>query len=796
MQLIKDAERNRSVVMSRATLWEVAIAGSALLIAMAAQWILSTLIDGTNYYGLDGKLAQSAVLTAFKFGGYFDVTNLSPIQGVGSQMLPKNVWANPAFWPFAFFAKETATDISALIAFAIFATAVYLMMRCFDVPVLPSALAAQSSIILFAPALLAVHMPTNFCLTPGDAVVYAPYMLALGLLARLQMGSWRAFVLTTAGISALILYSIYCDPLWTMISAIGWAVPFAAVTVSPFHFKTIAVRAAALGCCLALLVLSGAAGYLYTLSQYTARVQFAEALDRVRDPLFISATVYWPTMTNLYLVFALGCLLGLVTLRGRARVLVFAATAAFAAWASYSVVYLLLNATWLPPIPLYLEQCLIPLYLAAAVAGFWGALPTVASLGARVARPLVSRAGAGRLMHYLLPGSAHSSGDSERQTWRFIAIVPLVLCLAIIPTSVVKYALPRLKSGLPPDPWSNEPELITFFAEKVGLAPGQPFRGALNFPPLDPVAANTVATLWSRSVATVNEYSQLVSPEALYFVRALLGQDVRTQLNRFDFFWSDHYSPTYWTVLQMLGARYFAAPWPLPDSVNPGLPLITKPHRPNLPDRPPGTWHVYELPHPNVGDYSPTEVATAGSGPEITAALSKPDFDFARQVVLSAPIAESLVPARNVRLSVIRGGLHVSGRSDGTSLVVLPQQFSHCLRARDPNVRLIRANLMLTAMVFSGDLDTDIVFDYGIFSPRCRRADLAEVKRLDLKIDLRVPHVSGDRLFPDWDGGIARLRAAAAAIRYAPPWATVTTRLITLMRRIKMKMTGAKERTE
>ena len=94
-----------------------------------------------------------------------------------------------------------------------------------------------------------------------------------------------------------------------------------------------------------------------------------------------------------------------------------------------------------------------------------------------------------------------------------------------------------------------------------------------------------------------------------------------------------------------------------------------------------------------------------------------------------------------MRLSIIRGGLHVSGHSDGTSLVVLPQQFSHCLRAHDSRVRLVRVNLMLTGVIFSGDVDTDILFDYGIFTPYCRLADLADVKRLDLKIDLRMAHL-------------------------------------------------------
>jgi hypothetical protein len=85
-----------------------------------------------------------------------------------------------------------------------------------------------------------------------------------------------------------------------------------------------------------------------------------------------------------------------------------------------------------------------------------------------------------------------------------------------------------------------------------------------------------------------------------------------------------------------------------------------------------------------------------------------------------------------VKLSVIRGGLRLSGRSDGTSLVVLPQQFSNCLRAYDERARLMRADLILTGVIFSGSIDTDISLDYGIFSPECRRADLADMKRLKI----------------------------------------------------------------
>jgi hypothetical protein len=161
-------------------------------------------------------------------------------------------------------------------------------------------------------------------------------------------------------------------------------------------------------------------------------------------------------------------------------------------------------------------------------------------------------------------------------------------------------------------------------------------------------------------------------------------------------------------------------------------------------------WRVYELPNPNVGNYSPTEAIAAETGAAAAALMRQPDFDFTKKVVVTTAIDKPLVPARSMQMSLIRGGLHVSGHSDDTSLVVLPQQFSHCLRARDERVRLVRANQMMTGMIFSGNVDTDIVFDYGIFTPRCRWADISDVKQLKMQISARSVPLSGDSLFPDW----------------------------------------------
>jgi hypothetical protein len=90
------------------------------------------------------------------------------------------------------------------------------MARCFDLPRIPSIIAAQLSIVLFGPAVRALDFVPSFASIPGLAVVYAPHLLAFGLLAKVSP-EWPQ-VLSIAGVLlGLLFYSLYCDPLWTMV---------------------------------------------------------------------------------------------------------------------------------------------------------------------------------------------------------------------------------------------------------------------------------------------------------------------------------------------------------------------------------------------------------------------------------------------------------------------------------------------------------------------------------------------------------------------------------------------------
>jgi hypothetical protein len=690
--------RDRTVSRSRTiSSYEWRVAGFALLALLVAQWMLSSAIHGTNYDGGDGKMAQAMILAAVKFSGLFQVTTISPIEGIGSQLLPLNVWANPAFWPFHFLEKALATDVSALIALMVFATACYVMARCFDVGIIASAIAAQACIILFAPTVLVLQLPTVFCLTPGNAVAYAPHMVALGLLARLESGSWRRIGLITAGIFAMLFYSLYCDPLWTMVDGISWSVAFAVVVLGPLRLETIALRSAALGLCGIALFLTGALEYLRTLSQYTARVQFPAVADRPRMVEFVS-TVFVSTNTKyFYLACALGWLLGIALLRARARLLCVAAAVTFVCFMAYSAVYLLLEgAPWMPPIPIYVEQCLLPLYLAAGVVGYWGTLRVAAQIGLRApvtralkpicnfllrllhsflqpfrsfayaivqrARIAVIRYGKPRFGRWLLPLSrllesgvpptaARGAVAPARPPTRLAAVVGGLLAIAIIPAGLAAFA--RYYSGPYSDQWNerwpNEPEVVAFFKSNIGRAVGQPVRGSIHFWTYNSELGFTIITLWANAVHTIDEYSQLVTPQALYALHALLQNNVTGMLNGFVPFAGASWD-MFFKTLQLFGVRYYVAdPGGAALAAKAGYHGFTFPRRPLI--GAPGLWQIYELPRPNVGDYSPTELVTAALAPDMVAAMRVENFDFTKQVVLSVPPPETLVPARDVQLT-------------------------------------------------------------------------------------------------------------------------------------------------
>jgi hypothetical protein len=694
----------------------------AFIALVGAELVLITIIPGTNYDGADGKAAVAEILATLEFARPFEITNLNPLQGLWSQMMPMNVWVNLAYWPFAFFHKELATEISGVTALICYAVVCYLVARLFDLPRLPSVVAAQLSVMLFGPAAKALAFPVVFVSIPGLAVVYAPHLLALGLLARLSPHRSQVFIIA-AGILMLLFYSLYCDPLWTMVSGVAWIVPFGVVTFGPLRRDTIVVRCAVLGGCVAVLLLSGALEYEYLLSQYTARVQFADLLQRPRTLETTSVVFVSKYAKYFYWACAPGWALGIWLLRCRPRILVLAAAVSALAFLTYSTAYLHLEGNWWLPVPIYIEHALLALFWTGAIAGYWGGLEALAA-----SVHATDRAGLGAWLRRVRLPSLSRGQTAVATAIMAVGVASIVPAVPIIKT--LRY--PKELVHYWQEGWPDEPELRQFLESNIGYRLDPRFRGSVFFYTFGYDEFMTLDTLWVHGVPTANEYGQLVTPQAIYFVRELIKRNLAYDLNWFRP-WINTGGASFsmlFRTFRALGVRYLGGYEPLQI---PGVESFSSfPRR--RPGTPPERWVIHEIQDVNLGNYSPTEIITTRTAAEMIATLGAANFDFTRQAVLSSEIAGRLVPARDMTLSVVRGGLHVSGRSDSTSLVVLPQQFSNCLRARDARVRLVRANLIMTGIIFSGAVDTDISFDYGIFSPECRRADFADMKQLGIKL--------------------------------------------------------------
>ena len=138
-----------------------------------------------------------------------------------------------------------------------------------------------------------------------------------------------------------------------------------------------------------------------------------------------------------------------------------------------------------------------------------------------------------------------------------------------------------------------------------------------------------------------------------------------------------------------------------------------------------GTLRVIELPHPNLGDYSPVEVAHADDFAAALRVMHQADFDGRRTVVAEERFDPTLVPAHDVELVYTKEGLHLKAESPGHSVLVLPAQYSHCWTVDGTGEpRPFRANAAQLGVSFNGKLDVNLVFRFGpILAGICRVED-------------------------------------------------------------------------
>jgi hypothetical protein len=245
--------------------------------------------------------------------------------------------------------------------------------------------------------------------------------------------------------------------------------------------------------------------------------------------------------------------------------------------------------------------------------------------------------------------------------------------------------------------------------------------------------------LWQDNIPTFIEFHRLLSPARFVFSRYFFFDEV-----------SGGWKPEL-RLLRALGVRFIITDVLMeglslraqvdvatPPSAHALLLMSAKPLFESF------QLYLYELDNVNLGQYSPTEWQGAADASSTLASLANSSFDPARKLIMTEPLARPLGKAHFELFQVNRDSYRVRASSAGNSVLLLPLEFSRCLRiaSRIPaaSPRLVRADLLLTAVLFERELDADIDFRAGPFgASSCRSEDAADAGDLRLRsaFDLR-----------------------------------------------------------
>ena len=317
----------------------------------------------------------------------------------------------------------------------------------------------------------------------------------------------------------------------------------------------------------------------------------------------------------------------------------------------------------------------------------------------------------------------------------------VVLFLAVSP-----FLIPRERpfdnSVYPP----SRPPSVQILEHELRLAPGKPFAGrALTIVRQDAAVPagndtnlllNTIlkvlenrygrytgndhwTDLLNLNIPVVGEYGQWATPINFVLMREFFGR--KEDAFQKSVFLLRAYNDR---IAHMIGIRYVVT-----DAADiPGGIMVYQQMAGDTPLR------LFRIDGTNLGQYSPTRAIHITTAAEGLAALKSALFDPQRDVLVEQDVPADLAAGSLQSLTVENGpSLHVKATSSGTSLLVLPFEYSHCLRLKETGstARLIPVNLQQTGLLFDGSADVEIDYRFGpLANPTCRGDDLARMDML------------------------------------------------------------------
>jgi TM2 domain-containing membrane protein YozV len=714
------------------------------------------------FFGWDGQSMLAFLGERHRFSDTLFGVGSDPIIGLGNISYA----LNPSWFPSFLLSTTRSGELDAPLAFAIGATGLFaatvLCGRLNGFAIGPS-IAAGWLLTLMTWQLFGMPaIVTHWFFFPCHAEVLAMSTIMVSAVLRLGEGSVRRSILLTVVIFLCLTYVLLAIPTsLILIVPIAGAFTAARFLLSEGRRERLTIILCWIGIGVAALVL-GYFHYLAGLLSYTAAGQFPELSKRAltfyggQVSLFLWTPIPSSIFSSERIMVGGGVIGSLVTIwlgspqqRRLALGVLLAETGFIAVGASnYWLDYWFGPAIWYFELHLfpYFVLCLCFLLLAPLTIA-WRQMLGWFSLMARQ-----------RLLRYANAAIA--------------LVLPLVIALKasaagpIVRAESEKSDAFRLASPYP----QPESAITRILKNEIKLAPDQEFRGRVAvmvgrifpeermwqryslvhyFAQFATGNLHDGPGLWQDDLPTLMEYNTLITPAYFAFVRAFLTDPSDIQYR--NIIGTRHIDQR---ILKAVGVRFVITDLPIPDAaLRARVPIAVSAEGRRLlgfsEHKLDGfDLFLYELEDVNLGQFSPTKIKLAADADEVLTTLSDGTLNLDQAVVVNEPVPAPQVRAKLELFAPSRDGYRVRASSTGTSTLLLPIEFSRCLKISDvrgATPLLFRADLLLTGVLFERQLDAWISFHTGPFrNARCRLDDLADNNRMDMRNAFRRLPAFGD----------------------------------------------------
>lgn len=733
------------------------IAFAVILLCFVAVWLT---YSNYLYIGRDASFALWTSNAYREWASAFDVTAINPIQGMTSTIVAINPYMNPGEWIFFTDLPEGAKE---LIAYVVYFTEITITTFALGWTIgfsrLFSFVAAIWVVLLLLPPFNYIFGLQGWIAT---AAIYS-HTLALSnivliIFYKIGEASWprqNAFKRTIVNwllatcIFVLVLMILLVAPFYAGGQLVGLALAGGSILLSSSTREQFLWRIASGLCVAAYGYALGFLEFFSASKAYSARFIGADTwLPLINWPIDISRASIAQARDML-------CSMGVVC--DRFPTISFALTGSY--WLQIAIILGGLAAFYRMPKSL----SRIGLYIAVV----WFVLLVrwaLIAIGLLPNPPLLSVAALLMVYPFLaffslyaiwsLFGLVLPNNIIQR---REVAVEAIAVTAVTVGAVILVFAMHansvNLSPILRPSSYPSSP-IVDVLRREIALRPGEAFRGSvatilgpvggtlrplLGLTPDEPLRSGEIENffrlakesgsshdlldLWWWNIPTLSEYGQGVSQQLTFFILKFLsadgdGKDLNFAIP----------SAINIDILRAMGVRFI-----ITDATTSSSEAIK---RNSIALKNGAVLTLYELANPNIGTFSPVTLKAFPTTKEFVEQVRQNPNIFESTAYVSAAVEDRLVAAQTTGMTFEKGGVHVTGTSTGTSALLLPVQFSHCYEVVGPasrNVRVMRANMIHTLVIFKGDLDIHLRWRFNFWrGSGCRSQDVGELRALGL----------------------------------------------------------------